>query len=230
MMVLLDLYKGDGAAPHSKEVSFVKRCVTFAALISLLLVMPAATCAFVEERTGVKLTGIFAVKNDMRVDGLPEMYFGPGLQWEADTEDDCWAVTVHNETHIQPFVVLHGTTGQVLYWSYNDLQNHCTYVNMLPDEDDMSREAAAELGRSRCTEALRSMVCPVFEGSMELAFGTAGNWMPVGEEEAPMSVSRSKPVPRARGIVTCCLWRRRMGVSFGKNCTAGMQRGRSQNA
>lgn len=99
-------------------------------------------------------------------------------------------MTVHNETHIQPFVVLHGTTGQVLYWSYSDLQNHCTYVNMLPGKDDMSREAAAELGRSRCTEAVRSMVCPVFEGSMELAFGTAGNWMPVGEEEAPMSVWR----------------------------------------
>ena len=133
-------------------------------------------CAFVKELTGVELTDLYMVENGMKVKNKTEAYFGPGYQWFADTEDDCWAITLRNETHINPFVVLHGTTGEVLYWEYHDEQKTCTYINMLPQEQHLSYEEAVEMAMSRYLYAVNGLEGADQATYVQLAFGSTSNW------------------------------------------------------
>lgn len=65
----------------------------------------ALACAFVKDLTGVELMGLYAVEEGMKMEGKTEMYFGPGWQWDADTQEDCWAIHLCNETQDRKSVV-----------------------------------------------------------------------------------------------------------------------------
>ena len=136
----------------------------------------ALACAFVKDLTGVELMGLYAVEDGMKVEGQPEMYFGPGWQWDADTQEDCWAIHLCNETHIQPFVVLHGITGEVLYWEYDNQENGCSYINRVPEEGQLSYEDVRMLAVDRfmnATADIENMPQQTFLGA---GFGPADNW------------------------------------------------------
>lgn len=133
-------------------------------------------CNFVKELTGVELTGLYMVENGKKVKNKTEAYFGPGYQWSANTEDDCWAITLRNETHINPFVVLRGTTGEVLYWEYHDEQKTCTYINMLPQKEHLSYDEAVDMAMSRYLYAANGLEGADQATYVQSAFGTASNW------------------------------------------------------
>lgn len=133
-------------------------------------------CDFIKELTGVELTGLYMVENGKKVKNKTEAYFGPGYQWSANTEDDCWAITLRNETHINPFVVLHGTTGEVLYWEYHDEQKTCTYINMLPQEQHLSYNEAVDMAMSRYLYAVNGLEGADQATYVQLAFGSSSNW------------------------------------------------------
>lgn len=68
--------------------------------------------------------------------------FGPGSQWDADTDDDCWAVSITMPDETQPvrwmLVIVHGTTGEIVHWQMDDRTQGITYLNRLPDESQIS--------------------------------------------------------------------------------------------
>ena len=60
--------------------------------------------------------------------------FGPGWQWEVDTEDDVWVLPMPDA-----YAVVHGVTGEVLNWSftYPTKENYnVRYENMMPEKMD----------------------------------------------------------------------------------------------
>lgn len=135
-------------------------------------------CEFIKELTGVELTGLYSVEDGMKVEGQPEMYFGFGWQWGADTSDDCWMLILRNQSTIDtPIVVLHGTTGEVLYWEYTDQAINCTYLNRLPTDDHLSCEEAVENAKSRFVVVMDK---PLSGDSIRFtgaAFGDADTWV-----------------------------------------------------
>lgn len=144
-------------------------------------------CAFVQELTGVELTGLYSVVDGMKVEGRPEMYFGPGRQWGAETDEDCWVLILRNGTPIdQPMVVLHGSTGRVLYWQYSDTRTNCTYLHMLPPEGWLDAQAAAVLAQERYA-VLEAGTLPEPDRT-DLCLGASENWslQPPNRESAPV--------------------------------------------
>ena len=133
-------------------------------------------CAFVKELTGVELTGLYMVEEGMKVKNKTEAYFGPGNQWGANTEDDCWAMAIRNDTHIEPFVVLHGTTGEVLYWEYHDEQKTFSYIQIMPQEEHLSYDEAVAMAQKRYTCAVNGRDGAEQKTYVQLAFGPASNW------------------------------------------------------
>lgn len=110
---------------------------------------------FLLDLTGVEITGVFKVVNGMKVKGKAEAFFGPGYQWGADTNDDCWVLVIQNDsTIVRPWVVIHGTTGEVLYWQYTDQTTGCAYLNALPTEGQLSYEDAVALAKNRFLQAM----------------------------------------------------------------------------
>ena len=60
--------------------------------------------------------------------------FGPGWQWEVDTEDDVWVLPMPDA-----YAVVHGTTGEVLDWrfTYPTQENwYVRYENVMPEKMD----------------------------------------------------------------------------------------------
>lgn len=60
--------------------------------------------------------------------------FGPGWQWEVDTDDDVWVLPMPDA-----YAVVHGVTGEVLNWSftYPTKENYnVRYENMMPEKMD----------------------------------------------------------------------------------------------
>lgn len=91
----------------------------------------------------------------MKVKGKVEAFFGPGYQWGADTNEDCWVLVIQNDsTIVRPWVVIHGTTGEVLYWQYTDQTTGCAYLNVLPTEGQLSYEDAVALAKNRFLQAM----------------------------------------------------------------------------
>ncbi len=63
-----------------------------------------------------------------------EYQFGPGWQWEVDTEDDVWVLPMPDA-----YAVVHGTTGEVLDWRFTyPTQRNCfvRYEHVLPEKMD----------------------------------------------------------------------------------------------
>lgn len=109
-------------------------------------------CEVIHEKTGVELTGLYRVKNGMKIKGQVEAYFGPGWQWldNSDIQEDCWVLILQNETRIRkPVVVLHGTTGEVLHWRFSDRETDASYVDLLPEDGQMTLEEARQLVMER---------------------------------------------------------------------------------
>lgn len=135
-------------------------------------------CDYIHDLTGVEITGIFMVIDGMKVKNEAVNFFGPGYQWGADTNDDCWVLDIQNEsTIVRPWVVLHGTTGEVLYWQYTDQVINCSYINMLPNDAQLSYEDAVEMAMNGFMQVMDESV-PI-DTSMILAnsaFGSTSNW------------------------------------------------------
>lgn len=63
-----------------------------------------------------------------------EYLFGPGWQWEVDTEDDVWVLPMPDA-----YAVVHGTTGEVLDWRFTYPTQESWYVryeNVMPEKTD----------------------------------------------------------------------------------------------
>lgn len=135
-------------------------------------------CQFIKELTGVELTGLYSVEDGMKVEGQPEMYFGPGWQWGADTQEDCWILILRNQTAIDtPIVVLHGITGEVLYWEYTDQTINCTYLNSLPTDEHLSLQQAVNIAQSRFMPAMEPPLSADGIRFTGAAFGDSDTWV-----------------------------------------------------
>lgn len=109
------------------------------------------------EKEALKIASAFAhdVLN-LSFDDLTPYYdnehlFGPGDQWDADTEEDCWVIGVsfksiktENEYIKHLFIIVNGTTGEVERWHYRDLNKQATYDNVLPSMSKISVDDARE--------------------------------------------------------------------------------------
>lgn len=82
--------------------------------------------------------------------------FGPGYQWYADTEDDCWVVSVDigSDLPISAHVIIHGTTGEVLRWSFYDEGTRISYQCGLPEETMLTLEEAIAIVGEQYAQAL----------------------------------------------------------------------------
>lgn len=107
------------------------------------------TTAFFLELTGIDLSGEFAAGNYTAL-------FGPGYQWYVDTEEDCWVISIEfdNELTVAPHILLHGTTGEVLDWSFYDKTTKISYQCALPDETTLPLEEAIAIVRGEYAKAL----------------------------------------------------------------------------
>ena len=86
----------------------------------------------------------------------PDYLFGPGWQWDADTQEDCWVLPLPSA-----LAVVHGATGEVLYYSYwlepregwSMLYNNCQPSSMSVDEavEIAARRVAAVTGEEEDT-------------------------------------------------------------------------------
>ncbi len=75
--------------------------------------------------------------------------FGPGWQWEIDTEDDVWVLPMPDA-----YAVVHGTTGEMLDWRfvYPAQENwYVRYENVMPVETDHTAaiERAIQIAEER---------------------------------------------------------------------------------
>lgn len=135
-------------------------------------------CDFIRELTGTELTDLYSIEDGMKVKGRPEMYFGPGWQWEADTTEDCWVLILRNRSTIDPpMVVLHGETGEVLYWEYTDQALNCTYLNSLPTGEHLSCGEAVAIAKYRLSHATDDPISGDAVRFTGAAFGDADTWV-----------------------------------------------------
>ena len=75
--------------------------------------------------------------------------FGPGWQWEVDTEDDVWVLLMPDA-----YAVVHGTTGEMLDWrfTYPTQENwYVRYENVMPEKMDHAAaiERAIQIAEER---------------------------------------------------------------------------------
>ncbi len=100
--------------------------------------------AFYQELWGVDITPCFRK-------GAYTALFGPGSQWQGDTEEDCWVISIEFDTElpIVPHILLHGTTGEVLQWSFRERETKVTYQGAIPDEASLSLEEAIAVARAQ---------------------------------------------------------------------------------
>ncbi len=137
--------------------------------------------AFIKSMTGVELTGLYRVENGRKVKGEAEANFGPGNQWYADTAEDCWALSLRNESTIsRPFVVVHGTTGEIVYWEYSDADG-ILYINMHPREGQhLTLEEAVVIAEEHVFEVFPFLSQE--EVAIDGAFGLATNWSSIRKQ------------------------------------------------
>lgn len=81
--------------------------------------------------------------------------FGPGYQWGAETQDDCWVISVKDIDGPvwSMFLILHGTPGNsedgtaninVLYWSFRGRESMISYSCAIPDVTMIDRYKAVQ--------------------------------------------------------------------------------------
>ena len=133
---------------------------------------------FLYELTGVEITGIFKVVDGKKTKGKALSYFGPGYQWGADTNDDCWVLDIRNESVVErPWIVIHGTTGEILYWKYTDKITNCTYINRIPSEEHLSQNEAVEIAYGGFEHAIDEPFSIGYDGIyLDSCYGTADVW------------------------------------------------------
>ena len=131
-----------------------------------------AAAMYFEDLTGIPAEDI----EKFYVPSEGEKAFGPGWQWQADTEDDCWALCFRTtELPIDSmFATLHGTTGEVLYWEYDDCMTNTTYIHMLPEKGMLLCKEAYELA----VEDMGAMLTIEKETILQNAYVTATYGMP----------------------------------------------------
>lgn len=80
--------------------------------------------------------------------------FGPGYQWQGNTEEDCWVISIEFDTElpIVPHILLHGTTGEVLQWSFRERETKVTYQGAIPGENDLTLEEAIAIAKAQFAE------------------------------------------------------------------------------
>lgn len=74
--------------------------------------------------------------------------YGPGWQWGADTEEDCWSIEYigKNDMSIYAVVVIDPTTSKVLSWEFTNYSSGITYIDKVPLESaDFSVEKASHI-------------------------------------------------------------------------------------
>lgn len=104
---------------------------------------------FFKEAAGVDISGEFCKEYYTAL-------FGPGYQWYADTEDDCWVIRVDigSDLPISAHAIVHGTTGEVLRWSFRDKETKISYQCALPEETMLTMEEAVAIVREQFAQAL----------------------------------------------------------------------------
>ena len=125
---------------------------------------------FYQELWGVDITPCFRK-------GQYTALFGPGYQWQGDTEEDCWVISIAFDTElpIVPHILLHGTTGEVLDWQFREKETKVTYQRAIPGEVDLTLEAAIAIAREHFAAALPQLDAPAQEISVYLrTFGLYG--------------------------------------------------------
>ena len=85
--------------------------------------------------------------------------FGPGYQWQGDTEEDCWVISIEFDTElpIVPHILLHGTTGDVLQWSFRERETKVSYQGAIPGEADLTLEEAIVIAKAQFAEDMAQL-------------------------------------------------------------------------
>ncbi len=80
--------------------------------------------------------------------------FGPGRQWGAKTDDDCWVIDIPlaADIPIRPMIIIHGTTGEVVYWQFRNKETKILYICLLPDETLLSENEAIRIANDHFHE------------------------------------------------------------------------------
>lgn len=110
--------------------------------------------------------------------------FGPGYQWQVDTEEDCWRISIPFDTEapIHPFITLHGTSGEALYWSFRDKEARISYVCAVPDENMITAEEAIAIVRAQYAADAELDEAAAQGTRCSVSFGICGRMMSVENE------------------------------------------------
>lgn len=108
--------------------------------------------AFYQDLWGVDITPCFRK-------GQYTALFGPGYQWQGDTEEDCWVISIEFDTElpIVPHILLHGTTGEVLQWSFRERETKASYQGAVPGEADLTLEEAIMIAKAQFAEDMAQL-------------------------------------------------------------------------
>lgn len=108
--------------------------------------------AFYQDLWGVDITSCFRK-------GQYTALFGPGYQWQGDTEEDCWVISIEFDTElpIVPHILLHGTTGEVLQWSFRERETKVSYQGAIPGETDLTLEETIVIAKAQFAEDMAQL-------------------------------------------------------------------------
>ena len=117
--------------------------------------------AFYQDLWGVDITSCFRK-------GQYTALFGPGYQWQGDTEEDCWVISIEFDTElpIVPHILLHGTTGEVLQWSFRERETKVSYQGAIPGEADLTLEEAIAIAKAQFAEDMAQLGAPAEDTSV----------------------------------------------------------------
>lgn len=112
----------------------------------------ALMAAFYQDLWGVDITPCFRK-------GQYTALFGPGYQWQGDAEEDCWVISIEFDTElpIVPHILLHGTTGEVLQWSFRERETKVSYQGAIPGETDLTLEEALVIAKAQFAEDMAQL-------------------------------------------------------------------------
>ena len=121
----------------------------------------ALMAAFYQDLWGVDITPCFRK-------GQYTALFGPGNQWQGDTEEDCWVISMEFDTElpIVPHILLHGTTGEVLQWSFRERETKVSYQGAIPGEADLTLEEAIAIAKAQFAEDMAQLGAPAEDTSV----------------------------------------------------------------
>ena len=118
--------------------------------------------------------------------------FGPGYQWQGDTEEECWVISIEFDTElpIVPHILLHGTTGEVLQWSFREKETKVSYQGAIPDEADLTLEAVIAIARALFAENMALWDAPAEDDYVfTRSYGLYGQMMwPFAVEDPELAV------------------------------------------